>query len=179
MSTIQIQNLTALTVASSDDVLCVVDNPLGTPLTKYITRANFLGGTNVEQVVGTTETQTLTNKTFMLDQVDPAYDKMVVRLNGYLEVELRTFLGEFMSSFLPCKLLATIVQRLIKSICGEDNITMQAFNFSASLVLCWLLCLVNIINLLCLADYLLYGPIEFSYILGSAVHIDASYINFN
>jgi len=31
--------------------------------TKSISKANFLGGTNVSQVVGTTETQTLTNKT--------------------------------------------------------------------------------------------------------------------
>lgn len=63
MADLPIEDLTVLTVASGDDVLVIVDDPVGTPVTKQITKTNFLGGTNVTQVVGTTETQTLTNKT--------------------------------------------------------------------------------------------------------------------
>lgn len=79
MANSRIENLTALTTASSDDVLVIVDSPLSSPVTKQITRANFMGGTNITQVVGTTETQTLTNKT-----IDSASNTLtgVVTLTG-------------------------------------------------------------------------------------------------
>lgn len=79
MSNSRIENLTSLSVMSSDDLLVAVDSPASSPVTKQITRANFMGGTNVVQVVGTTETQTLTNKT-----IDSASNTLtgVVTLTG-------------------------------------------------------------------------------------------------
>lgn len=38
----QVQNLTALTTASDEDVLYIVDDPTGTPLSRKITRANLM-----------------------------------------------------------------------------------------------------------------------------------------
>ncbi len=38
----QVQNLTALTTASDDDVLYIVDDPAGTPLSRKITKANLM-----------------------------------------------------------------------------------------------------------------------------------------
>lgn len=55
--------MTSATSMATGDELPIVASPAGTPTNKQITRANFMGGTNITQVVGTTETQTLTNKT--------------------------------------------------------------------------------------------------------------------
>lgn len=70
MSDSPIEDLTALSQASSDDLFVVVDDPSGTPVTKKITKANLMGGTNVVQAVGTTETQTLTNKTLTSPKIN-------------------------------------------------------------------------------------------------------------
>lgn len=48
----KITELTELTEPSSDDLLLVIDNPSGTPITKKITVANFVG--NVSYVTSTT-----------------------------------------------------------------------------------------------------------------------------
>ena len=53
----QVQNLTALTTASDDDVLYIVDDPAGTPLSRKITKANLL------KALGTPDSGTLTNCT--------------------------------------------------------------------------------------------------------------------
>lgn len=53
----QVQNLTALTTASDEDVLYIVDDPAGTPLSRKITKANLL------KALGTPESGTLTNCT--------------------------------------------------------------------------------------------------------------------
>ena len=53
----QVQNLTALTTASDDDVLYIVDDPAGTPLSRKITKANLL------KALGTPESGVLTNCT--------------------------------------------------------------------------------------------------------------------
>lgn len=63
MADTKISQLTQSTTMATGDLLPLVVNPLTTPVTKSISRANFMGGTNIGQVVGTTETQTLTNKT--------------------------------------------------------------------------------------------------------------------
>ncbi len=57
-----ITDLTLTTGADGNDLLVIVADPAGVAVTKRITRADFLGGTNIVQVVGTTESQTLTNK---------------------------------------------------------------------------------------------------------------------
>ena len=53
----QVQNLTALTTASDDDVLYIVDDPAGTPLSRKITKANLL------KALGTPDSGVLTNCT--------------------------------------------------------------------------------------------------------------------
>lgn len=63
MADTRIENLPSLSAMSADDIIPVVDNPTVTPITKQITRTNFMGGVSVLQVVGTTETQTITGKT--------------------------------------------------------------------------------------------------------------------
>lgn len=90
MANTKLTALTAITSASADDVLYIVDDPGGTPASKKITKANFESslvhgnlqgvGTNTHAqidthiaataahgvagaVVGTTDTQTLSNKT--------------------------------------------------------------------------------------------------------------------
>jgi hypothetical protein len=60
---LKITQLPVATSMASGDILPFVSSPSGTPVTDRITKANFLGGTNVSQVVGTTETQTLSGKT--------------------------------------------------------------------------------------------------------------------
>ncbi len=46
MADTKVSALTAATSASSDDLLYLVDDPGGTPTSKKITVANFLGGTS-------------------------------------------------------------------------------------------------------------------------------------
>lgn len=72
MANQKISDLTALTSPASDDLLAIVDDPAGTPATKKITWANLLGTNLVAfysktapsgTVIGSSDTQTLTNKT--------------------------------------------------------------------------------------------------------------------
>lgn len=88
MADSKITALTALTTASTDDLLVVVDDPSGTATTKKITRANWMGGTNIVQNVGTTETQTLTNKT-----ISGASNTLTVRLASDVSGTLPTANG--------------------------------------------------------------------------------------
>lgn len=70
MADSKITQLPVITSAAGTALLPIVSPPSGTPVTNQITKANFYGGTNVSQVVGTTETQTITGKTFTSPKIN-------------------------------------------------------------------------------------------------------------
>jgi len=67
----KITELTALTAPAAEDLMVIVDNPSGTPVTKYVTVGNFLGNSAANVVIynSTPANSTITVKkgTLMFD----------------------------------------------------------------------------------------------------------------
>lgn len=54
MANTKLKDLAAITAPSLDDIVYIVDDPLGTPASKKITIADLLGGTSNELALGAT-----------------------------------------------------------------------------------------------------------------------------
>ena len=67
----KISELTALTTISGGDLLVIVDDPTGTPVTKKVTVANLLGNSSanvvIQNVTPANGTITVTKGTIMFD----------------------------------------------------------------------------------------------------------------
>jgi hypothetical protein len=68
---LKISELNALTAPSGDDILVIVDDPTGTPVTKKVTVANLLGNSSanvvIRNVTPANGTITVTKGTIMFD----------------------------------------------------------------------------------------------------------------
>jgi len=68
---LKISELGALTAPSGDDILVIVDDPTGTPVTKKVTVANLLGNSSanvvIRNVTPANGTITVTKGTIMFD----------------------------------------------------------------------------------------------------------------
>ena len=68
---LKISELTALTSISGGDLLVIVDDPTGTPVTKKVTVANWLGNSSanvvIQNVTPANGTITVTKGTIMFD----------------------------------------------------------------------------------------------------------------
>jgi hypothetical protein len=70
----KVTQLTALTVATKEDLLLVIDDPLGSPVSKKITVDNFFGATSTVSVnaisISASGTSTLSANTFTINSVN-------------------------------------------------------------------------------------------------------------
>jgi hypothetical protein len=70
----KVTQLTALTVPTKDDLLLVIDDPLGSPISKKITVDNFFGATSTVSVnaisISASGTSTLSANTFTINSVN-------------------------------------------------------------------------------------------------------------
>ena len=70
----KVTQLTALTVPTKDDLLLVIDDPLGSPVSKKITVDNFFGATSTVSVnaisISASGTSTLSANTFAINSVN-------------------------------------------------------------------------------------------------------------
>ena len=70
----KVTQLTALTVPTKDDLLLVIDDPLGSPVSKKITVDNFFGATSTVSVnaisISAVGTSTLSANTFAINSVN-------------------------------------------------------------------------------------------------------------
>ena len=70
----KVTQLTALTVPTKDDLLLVIDDPLGSPVSKKITVDNFFGATSTVSVnaisISAVGTSTLSANTFTINSVN-------------------------------------------------------------------------------------------------------------
>ena len=70
----KVTQLTALTVPTKDDVLLIIDDPLGSPISKKITVDNFFGATSPVSVnaisISASGTSTLSANTFTINSVN-------------------------------------------------------------------------------------------------------------
>ena len=70
----KVTQLTALTVPTKDDVLLIIDDPLGSPISKKITVDNFFGATSTVSVnaisISASGTSTLSANTFTINSVN-------------------------------------------------------------------------------------------------------------
>ena len=70
----KVTQLTALTVATKEDLLLVIDDPLGSPISKKITVDNFFGATSTVSVnaisISASGTSTLSANTFTINSVN-------------------------------------------------------------------------------------------------------------
>jgi len=70
----KVTQLTALTVATKEDLLLVIDDPLGSPVSKKITVDNFFGATSTVSVnaisISASGTSTLSANTFAINSVN-------------------------------------------------------------------------------------------------------------
>ena len=68
---LKISELNAITAPSGDDILVIVDDPTGTPVTKKVTVANLLGNSSanvvIQNVTPANGTITVTKGTIMFD----------------------------------------------------------------------------------------------------------------
>ena len=89
----KITELTALATPSADDLMVIVDDPSGTPVTKYVTVGNLLGNSAANLVIYNTSTpanSTITVKkgTMMFDS---GFLYIAIANNTLKRVALSTF----------------------------------------------------------------------------------------